>query len=185
LGEIKSTLELVLEKTKGLTLSEDEKLSLKHEELDKKIQGLVAHYLDNFFTLPRVREEMENIEGDDRQPASRALVRHLLVHFDLDHDNSAVMSALREVCYCDVAPFAALQREYLGEKEEHKRTFFAGAMAALEERGVSGSAVAPNPNRIPEWGAFLENLRKRYQEKLASLARDCENEAQRPHTQKR
>ena len=37
LGEIKSTIDLVLEKTRNLTLRKEEKLDLAREELEKKI----------------------------------------------------------------------------------------------------------------------------------------------------
>jgi len=47
LGEIKSTIDLVLEKTRNLTLSKEEKLSLAQEELEKKIGVLLNRYLDS------------------------------------------------------------------------------------------------------------------------------------------
>jgi len=36
----------------------------------------------------------------------------------------------------------------------------------LKNKGVSGSAVVPNLNRIPEWDQFLKSLSQRYQERL-------------------
>ena len=169
MAEIKSTLDLVLEKTKSLTLSEDEKLSLKREELDKKIQGLVARYLDNFLSVTRLKEEMEKIEGDDQGSAYTALKKHLLFRFDLDNDNGLTLSGLSEVGNFNIAQLTDLQQEYQAEKEEAKRTFIDKALAALKERGISGSAVVPNLNKLPEWYQFVETLRKRYREKVDSM----------------
>jgi len=71
LGEIKSTLDLVFEKTKDLTLSDDEKIRLAREKLEKRVQGLCNKYLDNFFPLSRLQDEMEKIASNDRNLAYR------------------------------------------------------------------------------------------------------------------
>jgi len=60
-AEIKSTLDLVLEKTRDLTLTEEEKRNLEREELDKKIQRIVNRYLDNSLPVTRLRREVECI----------------------------------------------------------------------------------------------------------------------------
>ena len=41
MGEIKSTLDLVLEKTKNLTLSSEEKEEQKQKEIEKRIKGMM------------------------------------------------------------------------------------------------------------------------------------------------
>ncbi len=59
MGEIKSTIDLVLEKTRNLTLSKEEKLGLAREELEKKIGGLLNRYLDNLLPISRLKEELK------------------------------------------------------------------------------------------------------------------------------
>jgi hypothetical protein len=89
-----------------------------------------------------------------------------VAHFNLDTDNSAIVSALSEVVGLDTTPLTTLQREYQAEKEEAERSFTEEAFLALKNKGVSGSAVVPNLNRIPEWDQFLKSLSQRYQERL-------------------
>jgi hypothetical protein len=169
LGEIKSTLDLVFEKTRNLTLSDEEKLSLAREKLDKKVQGLCNRYLDNFFTASRLKDEMEKIDSNDRERAYSFLKKYLLSHFDLDRDNSLIVSALSEIANCDIASLKNLQKEYNSEKESTKKAVTEKSLLALKESGVSGSAVVPNLDNIPEWNEFLKTLHKRYQERLQTI----------------
>ena len=169
MGEIKSTLDLVFEKTRNLTLSDEEKLSLAREKLDKKVQGLCNRYLDNFFPVSRLKDEMEKIASNDRERAYSFLKKYLLSHFDLDRDNSLIVSALSEIASYDIASLKNLQKEYNSEKESTKKAFIEKSLLPLKESGVSGSAVVVNLDNIPEWNEFLKSLRKRYQERLKTI----------------
>jgi len=171
-AEIKSTLDLVLEKTRDLTLTEEEKRNLEREELDKKVQRIVNRYLDNSLPVSRLRKEVEGIDSKEADLPYKLLTRHLVAYFNLDTDNSAIVSALSEVVGLDTTPLTTLQREYQAEKEETKRSFTEEALLSLKNKGVSGSAVKPNLNRIPEWDQFLKGLSQRYQERLETIVDD-------------
>jgi len=170
-GEIKSTLDLVLEKTRNLTLSEEEKRDLAREELDKKIRGIAGKYVDNLVPANRIREELESIESDEPELPYKLFTKHLLAHVDLDVDISAILSVLKEVVGFDTAPLEALQQEYKMEKETAQRSFAEDTLSALKERGVFGSAVVPNLDEIPEWVQFQRELSERYREKTRKLGK--------------
>ncbi|UCH06223.1 MAG: hypothetical protein JSV55_08785 [Deltaproteobacteria bacterium] len=169
MGEIKSTLDLVLEKTRNLTLSEEEKRNIAREELDKKIRGIVGKYMDDLLPLNRIREELESIESSEPDLPYKLFTVHLLAHVDLDVDISAILSALKEVVGSDPASLEVLQQEYKADKETARRSFAEDNLSALKERGVSGSAVVPNLDGIPEWVQFLSELSERYWEKIGGL----------------
>jgi hypothetical protein len=168
-GEIKSTLDLVLEKTRNLTLSEEEKRSLAREELDKKIRGIVGKYLDNLLPSDRIREELESAESSEPDLPYKLFTVHLLAQVDLDVDISAIISALKEVVGFDTAPLELLQQEYKAEKEVARRSFVEETLSELNKGGVSGSAVVPNMDGIPEWLEFQRELSERYREKIGLL----------------
>ena len=166
MGEIKSTLDLVFEKTKNLTLSDEEKLSLARENLDKKVQALCNRYLDNFLALSRLKDEMQKIASNDREQAYHFFQEYLLSRFDLDGDNSLIVSALSEIVSFDMTFLKELHKKYNSEKEGTKKVLTEKSLLSLKERGVSGSAVGVNLDTIPEWNEFLKTLRKRYQEQI-------------------
>ena len=173
MGEIKSTLDLVLEKTRNLTLSEEEKRDLAREELEKKIRGIANRYLENLLPANRLKEELESTESNESKEPDlpyKLFTKHLLARFDLDVDTSAILSALKEVVGFDTAPLTALQEEYQAEKKVARKSFTKDTLSGLKERGVSGSAVVPNLDGIPEWAQFQRDLSKRYRERLEALA---------------
>jgi len=169
LGEIKSTLDLVFEKTRNLTLSDEEKWSLAGEKLDKKVQGLCNRYLDNFFPVSQLKDEMEKIANNDPELAYSCLKKYLFSRFDLDSDNSLIVSALSEIARSDITSLKNLQEKYHAEKEGTKKAFTEKSLLALKESGVSGSAVVPNLDNTPEWNELLKTLRKRYQKQLQTI----------------
>ena len=169
MGEIKSTLDLVLEKTRNLTLSEEEKRDLAREELDKKIRGIVGKCLDDLLPSERIREELESIESNEPDLPYKLFTVHLLAHVDLDVDISAILSALKEVVGSDPASLEVLQQEYKAEKETARSSFAEETLSELNKRGVSGSAVVPNLDGIPEWVQFQRELSERYREKIPKL----------------
>ncbi|MBW2005778.1 MAG: hypothetical protein JRI72_14490 [Deltaproteobacteria bacterium] len=112
---------------------------------------------------------MEKIASNDREFAYNFLKKYLFSRFDLDSDNSLVVSALSEVASCDITSLNNLQKEYNLEKEGTKKAFTEKSLMTLKESGVSGSAVVPNLDNIPEWNEFLKTLRERYQEQLQTI----------------
>lgn len=170
MGEIKSTMDLVLEKTRGLTLSSDDKEKLAQEERERKIQGLINRYMDQYISLSRLKEEMEKMAGTEKDLFVEPAKRQLLAHLDFDRDNSPVFSALKELAGVDTSPLVALQGEYQSEKETAKKEIAQKSLEKLKEKGVSGPAVVPNIEKDPAWTQFLEALHARYQERLKPLA---------------
>jgi hypothetical protein len=57
MGEIKSTLDLVMEKTKDLTLSSEEKKAQKQKEIENRIKGLLQKYQDGFLSKSELKTE--------------------------------------------------------------------------------------------------------------------------------
>ena len=112
---------------------------------------------------------MEKIASNDRELAYNFFKKYLLSRFDLDGDNLLIVSALSEIASCDISSLNNLKKEYNSEKENTKKAVTEKSLLALQESGVSGSAVLVNLDNIPEWNEFLKTLRKKYQERLQTI----------------
>jgi len=168
-AEIKSTIDLVLEKTRDFTLSREEKQKLAQKELEKKLQGLISRYLDQVIPLSRLYEEVGKTAHTEKELAYTLLKTYLLAHLNLDRDNSLILSALKEIRGFDTAFLSNLQEEYQSEREKTERAFHEKSLVTLQEKGVSGSAVVPNLEKNPEWNQFIDTLRSRYLERIETL----------------
>ncbi len=62
MAEIKSTLDLVLEKTKHLTLSEEEKQIQRHDEFRKTLKGLIRKFADKALKMKELKKELEILQ---------------------------------------------------------------------------------------------------------------------------
>jgi hypothetical protein len=64
MGEIKSTLDLVMEKTKNLNLSNAEKEQQKNKEIKNRLRGLVQKFQDNILDTDNLRSEYQKLKKE-------------------------------------------------------------------------------------------------------------------------
>ena len=57
MAEIKSTLDLVMEKTKNLSLSDEERQGQKNKEIESRICGLLQKFNDQALNIDNLRSE--------------------------------------------------------------------------------------------------------------------------------
>ena len=67
MGEIKSTIELMMERTKNLTMTGEEKAQLRQKELTEKAKGWLVRYLDGILSLENLKAEMMRESEDSRE----------------------------------------------------------------------------------------------------------------------
>ena len=76
MAEIKSAIELAMEKTKGMHLSREEKEKLKEEELHSRAQGLVNRFLEVDFNLKEVQKDLAKYEPGQREHMEKLTLVH-------------------------------------------------------------------------------------------------------------
>ncbi|RJQ50526.1 MAG: hypothetical protein C4530_21370 [Desulfobacteraceae bacterium] len=166
MGEIKSTMDIVMEKTRHLTLSREEKEAQRKEEIGKSLKGLVVRFKDGILTMERLAEELKSIETS--HGASEGLLKkEILDQIDLNGDNSGLLSLLKEICRFDPHPVEAILNAYresiLSVKGRH--------VSELKDRicrqwGVSGSAVVPDLEGRADWVEECQSVKDAYRQRL-------------------
>ena len=99
MGEIKSTLDLVMERTKNLTLSAEEKQAQKQLETENRIKGLVQKLQDGLLTYNQLKTEYESFKKESNLSDNSLLVREILTRLDPDQDN-ALLCLIGKVLCC-------------------------------------------------------------------------------------
>ena len=59
MAEIKSTLDLIMERTKNLTLTKEEKKAIHTKEVKCRVRGWFQRYGDGSLTIRDIKEYME------------------------------------------------------------------------------------------------------------------------------
>ena len=172
MAEIKSAVELAMERTKGLRLSHEEREKLKEEEMQSKAAGLVNRFLEVDFHLRDVEKELAKFEPRQRKHLEKLFLQHLVEAINLDRDNDLILQGME--AFLPTSAWTAkkmkdlLQKYQLRKKDEFQKTQ-TDLLAALEGLGIGGSAVQPKVEGSPEWERAVEGFRPGFEEELKKL----------------
>ena len=167
MGEIKSTLDLVMEKTKHLTLSDEEKLVQRRAEVEKKIYGLVQKYQDNLVAKTYLEKEMGVFRKTYDVNVDDILKQTLLQNLKLESNNEPSLELLRDICGVDISGFERLFQNffYQAERAATDRTKTIKQDLA-RKHSISGDAVIPNLEADHEWLSTLYKTKVKFDEIL-------------------
>ena len=94
MAEIKSTLDIVMEKTKHLTLSSEEKAEMQLQDFLKKTPGYMGRILDGTLTPEQLLNEIEALPGVLAKSARREIARQFSQVLDLTEKSDPLIPAL-------------------------------------------------------------------------------------------
>jgi len=171
MGEIKSTLEIIMEKTKGMTMSEEEEKEFKLREIRGKAGGLIQKFIDGVIDLERYKMEIASLGEGQHEMIPQAIMDESIPRIRPGGDNTYILRLFEVTDGMDAAPIRTLLADF--EKMfENKRTEVERDMVKkLHAKGVSGSAVIPNPDSDSEWINYLSEKGSELKERLRSLGR--------------
>jgi hypothetical protein len=160
---IKSTLDLVLEKTKHLTLSDEEKQKQRYDKLRKKLKGLVQRFTDRVLKLEELKKEWEVLQQAYELNGKNVLILEISEKINLDRDNAALLQLLQEFRGKKAPNINSLLKNYqdtrrsMAEKKIHKIK-----EDLAQNRFISGSAIVPNLEADPEWQAEVQDIKHKF-----------------------
>jgi hypothetical protein len=165
MAEIKSTLDLIMERTKNLTLTEEEKKAIRTKEVKSRVRGWFQRYSDGALTIRDLKENMEQ-ERTTFPEAAPLLREECLAHVEPEADNQKVFQMMDEILSIDSAAFQRLVDDFHNEMLRHRDKATRNALDVLHAQEISGTAVIPNLNLSPAWNACLDNAREQFRSNL-------------------
>jgi hypothetical protein len=169
MAEIKSAIELAMEKTKGLRLSQEEMEHLQEEEMQTKAHGLVNRFLEVDFHFKEVEKELARFSSNQRKELEGLLIQYLGEALQLDKDNELIfqgIETLREGKKRVVQRIRDLTKIFQVQREKEYREVEKELLAKLERQGISGSAVQPKVEGSAEWEEALSQFKPAFEEQL-------------------
>jgi hypothetical protein len=163
MAEIKSTLDLVMEKTRNLSLSSEERKEQKDKEIGNRIRGLLQKFIDETLGIENFKSEYQKLQKDHDLPGNVPLIKTICDRLDLGKDNQALFDLLSEIKVSDFEGLKSILQEFqaasdtaAGErskilKEQLAKTHF-----------ISGSAVVPNLEKDNDWRKEAREIRAKY-----------------------
>jgi hypothetical protein len=169
MGEIRSTLDIIMEKARDVEVTEEDKAVFMQREVEGKVRGLLQKYLDNFLDLQRLQEEVDALGPDGHEAAVAALRRECLERLTLEGDNQGLLDILSRVARMEMAPVETLLLGYREDLETKRAAREAALREVLRDQGISGPSVVPNLKADPTWIRDLDETRDRFHREVAGL----------------
>lgn len=145
MGEIKSTLDLVMERTKKFSMSEEEKKELEEKEARKKISGLVQKYTDGLIKEDEFKTVLNRLSGDQTFDYTTLALTHIFSLISPGADNTRLLELIGHVFQKDITPVKEILDGYETQMASVTEKKGEDILRHLKEKhAVSGTAVLPN-----------------------------------------
>ena len=165
MGEIKSTLDIIMEKTGHLTLSKEEKAERERAEVQQRVQGLIQKLLDGALHQQHLKNEIKSLREAHGQTVHSMLVHEICDRLRIDRDMPGLTDLLGQLC--DAGRIVAALERFRSDYRQAARQRKDELKAGLERsRHISGSAVTPNLQADAQWAADALRISRAFSDLL-------------------
>jgi hypothetical protein len=173
MAEIKSTLELALERTKKITISEEEREEIKRKEILQKATGLFHRYKEGHTPLNEILKEIERMEEKSGNIVKESLLAQWMDALSLNDENERLLKGIESLKDRGINEVTHKLRDLLSQyqrkKEKVKQEVKVQSIEALRREGIYGTAVEPNIEVDQLWEKELAKLDHCYGERLKEI----------------
>ncbi len=166
MSEIKSTLDLVMERTRNLTLSAEEKEKQRAADIKKQLAGLMQKYQDQVLSRPELIRQLDELKSRYGQGAGRRMADTILRQIGITLDNASRLSVLSDYFGLDISILETVLTEFERTRQDAHHHRIDQLKSDLADNGISGSAVVPNIEIDPQWQSEQDRIVNRFQSKL-------------------
>jgi len=162
MAEIKSTLELAMERTKKISITREEKEAIRRKETVQKATGMFHRYLEDRISLPEILKEIERTEDKAGAAIREMLCSQWIDAVSLDVENEKFLRGIESLQGGNVdaarQELRVLCSQYGKEKDEARQEMRTRLREALRKDGIYGSAVVPHVEESTEWKERLGTM---------------------------
>jgi hypothetical protein len=168
MAEIKSTLDLIMEKTKSLILSDEEKQNIRQQEFTGKIRGWIQKYQDGLMDLSTMKSTMKEMNADE-EILREIFLSEILNRIEPAMDNTRLLTLIAESFSADTGPVVHLLETFQTEWCNIQDKYRNDALKHLADNGISGSAVHPNLSEDEKLNLVLKQMKEEFHNKAIAL----------------
>jgi hypothetical protein len=174
MAEIKSTLDLVMERTRHLTMSDSDKRDQAAGEFKTALNVLIQKYLDKDIDTDKFREQLLQLEKRVTFSDKGMVIGEIGRRIDPGTDNRLLLDLLQSASGVSVSGIRILLKECAQTVDKQAETARERIKGDLKNEGISGSAVVPNLDSDEGWvirrNEITEQCRESLQTEIRRLA---------------
>ena len=167
MAEIKSTLDLVMEKTRNLSLSPEERADQKNKEIRSQIRGLIQKFQDQTISSDRFESDYRILLKDFNLSEDDLLIKEICRQIEPGKDNTALFGLLVQFKVSELDGITSALQDFektLNAAAEQRSKTIKDELAKAHH--IFGSAVVPNLDIDEVWQENREQIKAEFEKKL-------------------
>jgi hypothetical protein len=164
MAEIKSAIELAMERTKGLVMDEKEKEKSLVQDAENRLKAMVRRFLDGGTDIDDFQGQYDKI--DLTEGVKRVLLVDMVVNgFDVGEDTKLfglLHIVDRELDNRLKKELDILQRQFSEALEKKNGEVRKRVLGRLNKMGISGSSLEPNLTAWDEWKEAVAETKRAF-----------------------
>ena len=169
MGEIKSTLDLVMARTKHLTLSEADKQEQSQSQFLARLNGLLQKVYDQSFRFEEFNRAVADLVVEFNVDFRAPLVDALLQKIDPGKDNEVALALLQNSADVDIRGLQLVLKQFQDAFDTVRLVHADRVMRAIADKFlISGSDVFPNLDRDVKWNKTVATLMDQHNIRLVN-----------------
>ena len=145
MGKIKSTLDLVMERTKNLSFTDEEKKEQKEKEAQKIINGYIQKFSDELIKKEQFKKEIKRLAEADNVDYEKITIREITKRLVLGKNSNPLFELLNDVFKINITPLLEVIESYNQKINDAGEARGVKILDELSQKhGISGTAVIPN-----------------------------------------
>lgn len=172
-SEIRSTIDIMMERTRGMILSDQERRELRREELTKRAKGFRMKFLEAPSRLEEILTAIDTEAEPDREMLYELFWVEMVKNIPEDNNILPYLGLLERLPQARhkeriLQKMKGAVKQYTKQKGSHRKVIAAQERKRLAAVGISGNAVVPKlPTPTMELSRFVGELELLKQELLA------------------
>ena len=173
MAEIKSSLELAMERTKKMSISQEEREEIKRREIVQKANSLFHRSLEGHLSLNEILREIERMDEKTRAVVKEILLSQWIDSLSINGENEKLLEMIESLKGRGIdevkQKLFQLISQYRKEKKEAEQEKRALRIEALRREGIYGSAVDLDIEEDAEWKEWLEVIDQSFKGKIEEM----------------
>lgn len=174
MGEIKSSIEIAMEKTKGFSLSPEEKKQILMKELQRKAEVMVKRYCEDTLTLKDFEMELKKHPPETNNTFLSLVFKKLLDEIHLTRENQKILDAIslfknEQISSSILDKITFLEKKYKKILEEGFQIIESSLWKKIKDLGIQGDAVIPAIVESRDWQEYLKEKEQEFKKELHQL----------------
>jgi hypothetical protein len=172
MAEIKSAIELAMEKTKNLIIDPREREAMAIKEIEDKVKAVLRRFTEEMIDHEDAAKELSKIQAG-RILKRTIIIDNLVDEFDVHKDNERLF-ALFHATEVDLpqairSEFEKLNKKFREEVGDREMAIRKRIMDILSGLGITGSAIEPNLDAWEEWHEEIRRTSNIFEKRIQAL----------------